>query len=100
MTRSRTKKTQHHHGCILCNRRYSCGIEGCQTARRCNACISGRMHDGVRAWEPQECCFRNSPLPIIRTKKERDPYDLVGEPWFKCPTCARQFPCQPEQVKT
>lgn len=100
MARGRTKESQHHHGCTECNRRYVCGAVGCETASRCNTCVSGRVSDGARAWEPHDCCYASAPLPIIRTAKEREPYKLAGQPWFKCPSCARQFPCQPKQVKT
>lgn len=99
MARSRTKSTLHHHGCTGCRRRYVCGVADCQADGRCMVCRTGRVSAGIQAWGPQECCYRNSPLPEMRTKAEREPYKLFGVPWFKCPTCARQHPCQPEQVK-
>lgn len=100
MARGRTKSTLHYHGCTSCRRKYSCGVDKCQADGRCNPCISGIHSILAEGSEPQDCCFRNTPLPQMRTQAEREPYKLFGPTWFKCPTCARQFPVQPPQVRT
>lgn len=98
MARSSSKAKQHHHGCTKCRRRYCCSCLS-EEPGLCNVCLSGRETAASRAWDPQPCCLANEPLPLLRTAEQRKPYLLSGTPWFKCPTCARQFPVQPSQVK-
>lgn len=87
---------QHHHGCTGCRRRYVCACTTPEENDRCNFCISGRL--GASAWDPRPCCLTDSRLC---ENYDRDAHKLAGPgPWFKCRTCARTFPCQPERVKT
>lgn len=92
---------QHHHGCTSCNRRYVCA---CMTPAEngvCNVCVSGRLPVWVEGWGPHECCYAAEPISPIWSKDELRTYRLVGPgPWYRCPTCSRQFPCQPSQVAT
>lgn len=89
---------QHHHGCTDCRRRYVCACDTPQINSTCNSCRSGRVGEGARAWEPQPCCLAD--YRLCETY-DRDVHKLAGPgPWFRCRTCARTFPCKPEQVKT
>lgn len=99
MSKSEFAGKQHHHGCERCNRRYVCACLTPDTNDVCNSCRAGRVTAAARAWEPQDCCLQAAPLTSLG-KDEKRALKLVGPtPWFKCPTCARQFPCQPEEVK-
>lgn len=89
---------QHHHGCRACRRRYVCACETPADDESCSVCRSGRVSDQAKAWEPKACCLEK-PLKPITYAEDRKAYKLAGPgPWFKCPTCARTFPCQPNKV--
>jgi hypothetical protein len=94
------KGKQHNHGCADCNGRYVCCCETPEVNGRCNPCISGIPSTAARAMGPRRCCYEAMPITPIRYAADFRSYKLAGPgPWFKCPTCARTFPAQPEKVR-